>query len=123
MMPTHKLVPAFCILFLLGTTSGCSLTRVSDTTHAEEVANLNVTGMRLDDAREKVRRQGYECNEQGMLRHVQTEHGSRPLIQLECSRSSSELFCPQIRNVVLNADPQTQTVVDVGQYITQRACF
>ncbi|WP_052285487.1 hypothetical protein [Kluyvera genomosp. 1] len=104
---------------------GCSLTRVSDDAFAEEVKTLNVTGMSLTDAVAKVNREGFECRaENARTAKVSlTPSSSRFLKQLECSKQNNELFCPQIRNVVLNADPKTDTVILVGKTITQRACF
>lgn len=118
-----KIIHPVYLLLLVSLLNGCSLTRVSDKTHAREVDNLNIIGMRLDAAVEKVSSQGFECDSGSRTSHVQTENGVLVLKQLECSKTNLELFCPQIRNVVLNADINTNRVVLVGNYITQRACF
>ena len=118
--PRHQTVLLCFATFLL---AGCSLTRVSDSAHAEEVDRLNIVGLRLDAAKEKISAAGFVCDRDARLSHVDTESGVQVLKQLECAKTRQELFCPQIRNVVLNVDPNTETVVWVGKYITQHGCF
>lgn len=103
--------------------SGCSLTRVSEKSHAREVESLNVIGMSLVSAKEKLSKEGFDCSDYPETNRVQTQSGARTLIQLDCSKRSLELICPQIRYAVLNADPQSFKVVLVGKRITQQACF
>ncbi|KAB7893272.1 hypothetical protein GA565_23840 [Rouxiella sp. S1S-2] len=103
--------------------SGCSLTRVSEKSHSREVESLNLIGMSLDAAKEKLSKKGFDCSDYPETNRVQTESGVRSLIQLDCSKRSLELICPQIRYAVLNADPQSFKVVLVGKRITQQACF
>ncbi|TDS83453.1 hypothetical protein EDF78_1249 [Rahnella sp. BIGb0236] len=113
------------IFFLLFTQllSGCSLTRVSEKSHAREVESLNLIGMSLDAAEEKLSKEGFDCSDYPETNRVQTQSGARTLIQLDCSKRSLELICPQIRYAVLNVDPQSLKVVLVGNRITQQACF
>lgn len=118
-MPIQKMIALLLICLL----PGCSLTRVSDAAFSDEVDNLNVIGLSLNDARQKVSRQGFTCNDDFITSHVQTDTGVQRLYQLECSKTNLELMCPQIRNVVLDADIKTHKVILVGKRITQRACF
>ncbi|MDN0094016.1 PASTA domain-containing protein [Yersinia rohdei] len=103
--------------------SGCSLTRVSEKSHAREVESLNLIGMSLDAAKEKLTKEGFNCSDYPETNRVQTQSGVRTLIQLDCSKRSLELICPQIRYAVLNVDPQSFKVVLMGKRITQQACF
>ncbi|CNE12323.1 Uncharacterised protein [Yersinia rohdei] len=103
--------------------SGCSLTRVSEKSHAREVESLNLIGMSLDAAKEKLIKEGFNCSDYPETNRVQTQSGVRTLIQLDCSKRSLELICPQIRYAVLNVDPQSFKVVLMGKRITQQACF
>ncbi|WP_145524394.1 hypothetical protein [Yersinia rohdei] len=103
--------------------SGCSLTRVSEKSHAREVDSLNLIGMSLDAAKEKLIQEGFNCSDYPETNRVQTQSGVRTLIQLDCSKRSLELICPQIRYAVLNVDPQSFKVVLMGKRITQQACF
>lgn len=116
------LIPIFFLLFaqLL---SGCSLTRVSEKSHAREVESLNLIGMSLDAAKEKLIKEGFDCSDYPETNRVQTQSGARTLMQLDCSKRSLELICPQIRYAVLNVDPQSFKVVLMGKRITQQACF
>jgi hypothetical protein len=116
------LIPIFLLLFaqLL---SGCSLTRVSEKSHAREVESLNLIGMSLDAAKEKLIKEGFDCSDYPETNRVQTQSGARTLMQLDCSKRSLELICPQIRYAVLNVDPQSFKVVLMGKRITQQACF
>lgn len=105
--------------------SGCVFTRVSDDAFAHEVNNLHVTGMSLNAAVGQLNRQGYACSadDARMTKVSLDANNARFFKQLECSKQSMEAFCPQIRNVVLNADPNSDNVVMVGKNITQRGCF
>ena len=105
--------------------SGCVFTRVSDDAFAHEVNNLHVTGMSLHAAVGQLNRQGYACSadDARMTKVSLDANNARFFKQLECSKHSMEAFCPQIRNVVLNADPNSDNVVMVGKNITQRGCF
>lgn len=105
--------------------SGCVFTRVSDDAFAHEVNNLHVTGMSLHAAVGQLNRQGYACSadDARMTKVSLDANNARFFKQLECSKQSMEAFCPQIRNVVLNADPNSDNVVMVGKNITQRGCF
>lgn len=113
------------IFFLLSTQllSGCVLTRVSEKSHAREVDSLNLIGMSLDAAKGKLSKEGFDCSDYPETNRVQTKSGPRTLIQLDCSKRSLELICPQIRYAVLNVDPQSFKVVLVGKRITDQACF
>lgn len=53
------------ILLLLSTStlSSCTLTRVSDSTHAKEVDELNVIGLSLEAARQRATEKGFVCSE------------------------------------------------------------
>lgn len=105
--------------------SGCVFTRVSDDAFAHEVNNLHVTGMSLHAAVGQLNRKGYACSadDARMTKVSLDANNARFFKQLECSKQSMEAFCPQIRNVVLNADPNSDNVVMVGKNITQRGCF
>lgn len=105
--------------------SGCVFTRVSDDAFAHEVNNLHVTGMSLHAAVGQLNRQGYACSadDARMTKVSLDANNARFFKQLECSKQSMEAFCPQIRNVVLKADPNSDNVVMVGKNITQRGCF
>lgn len=104
--------------------SGCALTRVSDATHAKEVNQLDVIGLTLDEARESAIRHGYECSTHPKLNvTVATESGNRKSNTLECDKASAEVFCPQRRIVVFNADVGSGKVYAVGKRITQNSCF
>lgn len=118
-----KILILISFLLLAQLVSGCSLTRVSEKSHAREVDSLNVIGMSLDAAKEKLSKKGFDCSDYPETNRVQTKSGARSLIQLDCSKRSLELICPQIRYAVLNADPQSLKVVLVGKRITQQACF
>ena len=118
-MPTTYKMSCFrSALFVLLSSllSGCVFTRVSDDAFAREVNNLHVTEMN---------RQGYRCSaDSARLTKVALDaNNARFFKQLECSKQSMEAFCPQIRNVVLNADPDSDKVIRVGKNITQRGCF
>ncbi|NWA64212.1 hypothetical protein HX773_25325, partial [Pantoea sp. B9002] len=104
--------------FLLTTT-----TRVSEKSHAREVESLNLIGMSLGAAKEKLIKEGFDCSDYPETNRVQTQSGARTLMQLDCSKRSLELICPQIRYAVLNVDPQSFKVVLMGKRITQQACF
>ncbi|EPQ6907068.1 hypothetical protein ACUVZB_002128 [Citrobacter freundii] len=99
------------------------MTRVSDSAHAKEVDSLNVIGLSLDAARQRATEKGFTCSEYENLNTVVTEDGEHRWLQTECSKKSAELFCPQMRFVVLNVDPDTNRVVDIGNYINQHTCF
>lgn len=116
------LIPIFFLLFAQ-LVSGCSLTRVSEKSHAREVESLNLIGMSLDAAKEKLIKEGFDCSDYPETNKVQTQSGARTLIQLDCSKRSLELICPQIRYAVINVDPQSFKVVLMGKRITQQACF
>ena len=112
------------LILLTASLSGCMLTRVSDSTHAKEVDALHVVGLSMDAAKARVTEKGFVCGPAPTLNHVQTEDGlQHRWLQLECSKQSMEVICPQIRSVVLNIDPNTHTVVAVGKPITQQGCF
>lgn len=72
---------------------------------------------------EKSNRKGFECSEYSNLNTVVTDDGEHRWLQTECSKKSAEMFCPQMRFVVLNIDPKTNTVIEVGKYIDQHTCF
>lgn len=116
------LIPIFFLL-LAQLLSGCSLTRVSENSHAREVESLNLIGMSLDAAKEKLIKEGFDCSDYPETNRVQTQSGARTLMQLDCSKRSLELICPQIRYAVVNVDPQSFRVVLMGKRITQQACF
>lgn len=118
-----KILILIFLLLFAQLLSGCSLTRVSKESHSREVESLNLIGMSLDAAKEKLSTKGFNCSEYPETNRVQTESGVRSLIQLDCSKRNLELICPQIRYAVLNADPQSFKVVLVGKRITQQACF
>ncbi|WOU46793.1 hypothetical protein [Citrobacter portucalensis] len=120
-----KTILRFMLLLLFTSTlSSCTLTRVSDsTTHAKEVDELNVIGLSLEGARQRATEKGFVCSEYGNVNTVVTEQGEHRWLQTECSKKSAELFCPQMRFVVLNVDPNTNRVVDVGNYVNQHTCF
>ncbi|MBJ9293936.1 hypothetical protein GHT40_06445 [Citrobacter werkmanii] len=111
------------LLLFTCTLTGCALTRVSDSAHAQEVDSLNVIGLSLDAARQRATEKGFACSNDGNLNTVVTDDGEHRWLQTECSKKSSEQFCPQTRYVVLNVDPETNNVVDVGKYIDQNTCF
>lgn len=111
------------LLILSFTLTGCALTRVSASSHDKDVDELNVIGLNLDTARQKAIVDGFVCSKDASLNLVQTESGSHKWLQTECSKKSLELFCPQMRFIVLNVDPDTNKVVDVGKYINQHTCF
>ena len=119
-----KTILHFALLLLFTSTlSSCTLTRVSDSTLAKEVDELNVIGLSLEAARQRATEKGFVCSEYGNVNTVVTEQGEHRWLQTECSKKSAELFCPQMRFVVLNVEPSTNTVVDVGNYINQHTCF
>lgn len=119
-----KTILRFMLLLLFTSTlSSCTLTRVSDSTHAKEVDELNVIGLSLEAARQRATEKGFVCSEYGNVNTVVTEQGERRWLQTECSKKSAELFCPQMRFVVLNVNPNTNRVVDVGNYVNQHTCF
>lgn len=124
---TYKFYVVRPVTFVLLSTllSGCVLTRVSDDAFANEVNKLHVTGMSLHDAVGELNRQGYACSadDARMTKVSLDANNARFFKQLECSKQSMEAFCPQIRNVVLNADPGSDKVIMVGKNITQRGCF
>ncbi|MDT7290398.1 hypothetical protein RQM63_13325 [Citrobacter freundii] len=99
------------------------MTRVSDSAHAKEVDSLNVIGLSLDAARQRATEKGFTCSEYENLNTVVTEDGEHRWLQTECSKKSAELFCPQMRFVVLNVDPDTNRVVDIGNYINQHTLY
>ncbi|MDU1873753.1 hypothetical protein [Citrobacter sp.] len=111
------------LLLFTCTLTGCALTRVSDGAHAQEVDSLNVIGLSLDAARQRATERGFVCSNDGNLNTVVTDDGEHRWLQTECSKKSAEQFCPQTRYVVLNVDPETNNVVDVGKYIDQNTCF
>ncbi|MGU0038534.1 hypothetical protein [Citrobacter freundii complex sp. 2025EL-00176] len=111
------------LLLFTCTLTGCALTRVSDSAHAQEVDSLNVIGLSLDAARQRATEKGFVCSNDGNLNTVVTDDGEHRWLQTECSKKSAEQFCPQTRYVVLNVDPETNNVVDVGKYIDQNTCF
>lgn len=111
------------LLLFTCTLTGCALTRVSDSAHAQEVDSLNVIGLSLDAARQRATEKGFVCSNDGNLNTVVTDDGEHRWLQTECSKKSAEQFCPQTRFVVLNVDPETNNVVDVGKYIDQNTCF
>lgn len=111
------------LLILSFTLTGCALTRVSANSHDKDVDELNVIGLDLDTARQRAIVDGFVCSKDASLNLVQTESGNHKWLQTECSKKSLELFCPQMRFMVLNVDPNTNKVVDVGKYITQHTCF
>ncbi len=112
-----------CLLLFSCTLTGCVLTRVSDSAHAKEVDSLNVIGLSLDAARQRATEKGFTCSEYENLNTVVTEDGEHRWLQTECSKKSAELFCPQMRFVVLNVDPDTNRVVDIGNYINQHTLY
>lgn len=112
-----------CLLLFSCTLTGCVLTRVSDSAHAKEVDSLNVIGLSLDAARQRATDKGFTCSEYENLNTVVTEDGEHRWLQTECSKKSAELFCPQMRFVVLNVDPDTNRVVDIGNYINQHTLY
>ena len=103
--------------------TGCALTRVSASSHDKDVDKLNVIGLDLDAARQRAIVDGFACSKDANLNLVQTESGNHKWLQTECSKKSLELFCPQMRFIVFNVDPDTNKVVDVGKYINQHTCF
>lgn len=111
------------LLLFTCTLTGCALTRVSDGAHAQEVDSLNVIGLSLDAARQRATERGFVCSNDGNLNTFVTDDGEHRWLQTECSKKSAEQFCPQTRYVVLNVDPETNNVVDVGKYIDQNTCF
>lgn len=111
------------ILLLVQLLSGCSLTRVSYISHSREVENLKLIGMNLNEAKAKLIKKGFDCSDYAETDSVQTDFGNSILLQLDCSKRSLELFCPQFRYAVLNADPQSTKVVLVGKRINQHSCF
>ncbi|MDW3776967.1 hypothetical protein QWU01_09110 [Kluyvera cryocrescens] len=127
MPTTYKMSCSRSALFVLLSSllSGCVFTRVSDDAFAREVNNLHVTGMSLHAAVMEMNRQGYRCSaDSARLTKVALDaNNARFFKQLECSKQSMEAFCPQIRNVVLNADPDSDKVIRVGKNITQRGYF
>ena len=114
---TLLLLPAVCLL------ASCSLTRVTEATHARDVDELKLVDMSLDAAKHKVTEQGFACSPGSALHSVQMDDGVHRWLQTECSKKNAELFCPQMRSIVLNADPESQKVVAVGKSITSHACF
>ncbi|QMN53901.1 hypothetical protein HVW69_12880 [Citrobacter freundii] len=119
-----KTILRFALLvFFTSMLSGCTLTRVSDSSHAKEIQELNVIGLSLESARKRATEKGFVCSEYGNVNTVVTDDGEHRWLQTECSKKSAELFCPQMRFVVLNVDPNTNRVVDVGNYINQHTCF
>ena len=111
-----KTILRFALLLLFTSTlSSCTLTK--------EVDELNVIGLSLEEARQRATEKGFVCSEYGNVNTVVTEQGDHRWLQTECSKKSAELFCPQMRFVVLNVEPSTNTVVDVGNYINQHTCF
>ena len=111
------------LLILSFTLAGCALTRVSASSHDKDVDELKVIGLNLDAASQKAIVDGFVCSKDANLNLVQTESGSHKWLQTECSKKSLELFCPQMRFIVLNVAPDTNKVVDVGKYIIQHTCF
>jgi len=104
--------------------NGCTLTRVSDEGHARDVGELNVIGSGLTEARSVAEQKGFECNEH--IRQnvsVLSNNVVRKTNVLECTKTSMEVFCPQRRYVVFNADTKTGKVYTVGKRIDQRSCF
>ena len=119
-----KTILRFMLLLLFTSTlSSCTLTRVSDSTHAKEVDELNVIGLSLEGARQRATEKGFVCSEYGNVNTVVTEQGEHRWLQTECSKKSAELFCPQMRFVVLNVDPNTNRVVDVWKYFKKNNSF
>lgn len=96
-----KTILRFALLLLFTSTlSSCTLTRVSDSTLAKEVDELNVIGLSLEAARQRATEKGFVCSEYGNVNTVVTEQGEHRWLQTECSKKSAELFCPQMRFVV-----------------------
>ena len=77
----------------------------------------------MEAARQRATEKGFVCSEYGNVNTVVTEQGEHRWLQTECRKKSAELFCPQMRFVVLNVDPNTNRVVDVGNYVNQHTCF
>jgi len=104
--------------------NGCMLTRVSESSHAKEVSELRAVGLSLDEARELATQHGFKCDEYiERNRNVVVNNISRKTDSLECSKSSLELFCPQSRYVVFNADAASGKVYVVGKRIREHTCF
>lgn len=110
------------LLVLSFTLTGCALTRVSASSHDKDVDELNVIGLNLDAARQK---------QSWMVLcavRMQTSIRYKPKVAVingykRNAVKSTELFCPQMRFIVFNVDPDTNKVVDVGKYINQHTCF
>jgi len=122
-MLKRKYIKILILILLTQLLGGCSLTRVSEKSHAREVESLNLIGLSLDVAKEKLSKEGFDCSDYPETKRVETQSGARTFIQLDCSKRSLELICPQIRYAVLNVDLQSFKVVLVGKRITQQACF
>lgn len=105
------------LLVLSFTLTGCALTRVSASSHDKDVDELNVIGLNLDAARQKAIVDGFVCSKDANLNQVQTESGSHKWLQTECSKKSLELFCPQMRFIVFNVDPDTNKVLMWGNIL------
>lgn len=103
---------------------GCALTRVSESTLADEAEKLHAVGLTMEAAKKVATEQGFDCSpyiDRGVS--VSTDDGVRKTDMLECSKKSLELVCPQRRYVVFNIDPATGLVRAVGKRFTQNSCF
>lgn len=106
------------------TLSGCTLTRVSQASHAQAVRELNAVGLTMNEARARATQAGFECDDY-VDTDVPVEIGNvvRQSTVLQCGKKSLELICPQRRYVVFNIDPKTNKVYAVGNRINQNSCF
>ncbi|MES3498127.1 hypothetical protein QDQ38_02615 [Citrobacter portucalensis] len=81
------------LVFFTSMLSGCTLTRVSDSSHAKEIQELNVIGLSLESARKKATEKGFVCSEYGNVNTVVTDDGEHRWLQARKARSCSARKC------------------------------
>ncbi|VEB98307.1 Uncharacterised protein [Cedecea lapagei] len=119
----HPLLRYTFVLLTIVTLNGCTLARVSESGHAKEVNNLHAVGLSLDTARQKALQDGFSCDAPKSNISVQIDGIVRKSTTLECGKKSPEVFCPQYRYVIFNADANSQIIYAVGKRIDPHRCF
>lgn len=106
----NKLTFILAVIFAL---HGCALTRVTKSTHDDEIQRLNLTRLTHDESIHRLTSSGFTCYDARLSFRNQRN----------CFKNSAELLCPQKREVTLELDTNDSHVLSVRTNIVESACF
>lgn len=116
-----SMLKALFLAVVAAALTGCMALRVSQNGHDNEIARMNLPGSQFKDAVTRVEHAGFTCH--GLQDPPRHRPGKQPTLEAFCFRRTPELWCPQERRVIFDADAATGIVAAVETPIIDKSCW